>query len=134
MLLVPASFFLEMPKQVTSETSASEMPPNATFRLLFCRLTNTPIEKFQQALFRKGLYLHARVIAPLILHFRPEVFTEDFAAIQELADIRDPEVFSMEVSRFDGRNKRDCSWLRKVFLIRVSGKRLTLLKTKCFFG
>ncbi len=110
----------------------SRLRQKQTFRWLFCHWTRTPIERYEQAVFRKSLYIHARIFALLILRFRPEIFREDFEVIQELAEVNCPDVFAMEVSRFDGRNKRDRSKLRRLFLIRVSGKRLTRWKARCF--
>jgi len=103
-----------------------------TFKQLFCRYTHSPAEKFEQTLFKRSLYPHARIVAPLLLRFYPGIFREDLAVVQELASVESPDVFQMEVSRFYGRNVRDSNSLRKLLLIRLSGKRLLKWKSKCF--
>ena len=102
------------------------------FKDLFCAYTNSPREKFEQILFKRSLYPHARLVAPILMRLKPGLFVEDFAVIQELANVDCPGVFQMEVSRFYGRNVRDRSLLRKWMLIRLSGKRLLKWKSKCF--
>ena len=62
----------------------------------------------------------------------PSFFDEDFAAIREIESVTCPEVFTMEVARFDGRNKRDPNRMRRFFLIRMSGKKLIRWRTRCF--
>ena len=79
-----------------------------------------------------SLPLYAKMPALWLFRIKPEVFAEDFGVIRELAGVECPEVFAMEVERFDGRNKRDRSFLRRWLGIRVSGQRLTRWKVKCF--
>jgi hypothetical protein len=104
----------------------------ADFADLFCQLCGCPRDCFERVLFRKSLYLHARLFAPLILWLRPHTFEEDFAVIREVASIRDPQVFRNEVNRFYGRNRRDASFLRTILLIRISGRRLMSWKNRAF--
>jgi hypothetical protein len=105
------------------------LPP---FKDLFCTYTHSPLEKFELTLFKKSLYPHARLIAPILLRLKRQWFAEDLDVIRELATVDCPEVFQMEVARFYGRNVRDRSFLRKRLLIRLSGKRLLKWKTRCF--
>jgi hypothetical protein len=125
-----------MSKQQAIELSAGRGVPDSragtSFSERFCAITGTRAEMFDRKLFKKSLYAHARIVAPFLLKFRPEMFREDFEAIRELAMVDCPEIFAMEVNRFHGRNKRDRSILRQLFLIRVSGKRLLKWKAKCF--
>ena len=106
--------------------------PAPTFREAFCALTGTPLPQFETALFRRCLYFHARFVAPILLKINSAFFDEDFDAIREIESVKCPEVLTMEIARFHGRNKRDSNWLRRWFLIRISGKRLTRWKTRCF--
>jgi hypothetical protein len=120
---VPALFYYRGDQHHGSENSSNTSVTRGSeknvprFRALFCELTNTVPENYQAALFDKTLYFHACIVARLFLYLWPEIFREDFEVIRELADVTCAEIFEMEVSRFDGRNKRASSNLRRLCLI-----------------
>jgi hypothetical protein len=113
-------------------TASDGLNQRACFSQRFCELTNSSLNKYEQTLFKLSLHTHARPIAFFLLRIRPEIFAEDFSVIRELAAVECPEIFAMEVERFDGRNKRDRTFLRSWLGIRISGQRLTRWKVKCF--
>ena len=92
------------------------MPPNGPERQLFTRC----------------LHRHARPFAPLLALLRPEFFREDEGFICDLATARSREEVLTELNRFYGRNVRDRNWLRKLFSLRVSGKRVQRLSRQLF--
>lgn len=119
---------------VTAKKRARVAPPERVkrdFQQIFCETNSIPAGEYEIQLFKRCLYRHARLFAPILLRLKPEMFLEDFAVIREVANVTCPDVFQMEISRFDGRNKRDHYLLRKLFLIRVSGKRLLKWKVRC---
>jgi hypothetical protein len=122
------------PSSAFSEAAEAGSPAgqSSEFADLFCELCGCPRHRFERVLFDKSLYLHARLIAPLILWLSPHTFEEDFGVIQEVASVKDPEIFRTEVNRFHGRNRRDASFLRTVLLIRISGKRLMSWRDRVF--
>lgn len=63
---------------------------------------------------------------------RPGFFREDEGFICDLATARSREEVLTELNRFYGRNVRDRNWLRKLFSLRVSGKRVQRLSRKLF--
>ena len=60
------------------------LPP---FKDLFCTYTHSPLESFELTLFKKSLYPHARLIAPILLRLKRQWFAEDLDVIRELATV-----------------------------------------------
>jgi hypothetical protein len=103
-----------------------------TFQQLFCEYTECSVDSFERRFFRSTLYWHARFLAPLIMRVNREFFHEDLGVIHELANVDCAKVYQMEVSRFYGRNVRDRNLLRKLFFLRISGKKLVRWKKRIF--
>ena len=100
-----------------------------SFKEAFCQKHRCSSDDYEQKVFWKSLYRHAVPITYLIYSMAPDFFKEDFDVIKEIGSVIDPKVFTMEIDRFYGRNVREKSWLRRVFLIRISGKRLVNKRT-----
>jgi hypothetical protein len=91
-----------------------------------------PPEQYEQRVFWRCLHRHALPLAALIRWVDPDVFQQDFDFIREIGSVQDAKVFQVEVDRFYGSNVRDKSWIRGIFRIRISGKRLMRLKRRVF--
>lgn len=98
----------------------------ADFRQLFSQTFRCAPGDFEKRVFRKTLFPHARL---LLWFFRnkEQFFREDLEMLREVATSRNTEEVIAELNRFYGRNKRDKSFLRTGFFIRVSGKRVLRL-------
>ena len=107
-----------------------------TLKEAVCKRFNCAQELYEQRLFWRCLYRHALPVAALVHWLDPEyfldVFREDFDFIREIGDVRDPDVFQVELDRFYGRNVRDKGWIRGALSVRISGKRLRRLKRRLF--
>lgn len=108
----------------------TEKPSYQPFNEAFCEQFACAPERFEQELFWRGLFLHAKLFALLFWSRRETFFREDFDLIREIAFVSCPEIFISELNRFRGRNLRDKNWIRKTFSIRLSGKKLVKLKDK----
>lgn len=102
------------------------------FQQLFCEYSECPLESFEPVFFRLNLYTHARLLAPIIRWLDPDFFHEDYGVVHEIAGVDCAKVYQMEVSRFYGRNVRDRNLLRKMFFLRISGKKLVRWKKRIF--
>jgi hypothetical protein len=94
------------------------------FKTIFCRSHRCKPADYEQLCFVKNLFPHARLCVWLFHSKREIVFREDFELLRELASVTCPDTFRYEVNRFYGRNIREKSWLRRVFKIRLSGKKI----------
>jgi hypothetical protein len=102
----------------------------STFQQAVCEAFSILPEAYVLTVFWRGLYWHAKPMAFVIHKLWPDYFREDFSVIEELADVRDPKIFTAELNYFFGRNRRDKRWLRTALGIRVSAKRLIRLKNR----
>jgi hypothetical protein len=95
----------------------------ADFRALFSQAYGCSPDQFEDQMFSKTLFRHAILFAWLIRD-KTKFFREDREMLRDIASAHNtPEVIS-ELNRFYGRNRRDNSFLRTSFFIRVSGKRV----------
>jgi hypothetical protein len=105
-----------------------------TFKEAFCEAFSCSSEQYEERVFWQSIYLHAKVPALLLWGRRATFFKEDLDLLREVANVDCHEVFRMEINRFFGRNRREGSWVRRGFGIRISGKKLMRLKNRlgCF--
>jgi hypothetical protein len=109
-----------------------KVPSAISFQHRFCALMNCAHEKYEQKMFLKCLYPHARLVAGIVRRLRPGFFREDFGVIRELATVTSAEIFQSDINRYHASNIRSRNLLRKMFLLRVSGKRLLRWKGRAF--
>jgi len=82
------------------------------------------VDDYESLLFRKALFRHAIPLAAWVRARDPQFFRDDIDLIREVGVMRSPELFRQEINYFFGRNQRNRSWFRKLFRVRLSGKRL----------
>ena len=97
------------------------------FRQLFSQKSGTDADQFERKLFYKCLFRHAVPFAWLLKKMNPDFFREDFEMLRDVATARNTEEVICELNRFYGRNARDKSFLRPLFYLRISGKRVLRL-------
>ena len=103
-----------------------------TFRRLFCERFACSEREYEREVFWKCVYRHALPLAFFLFKASPGIFREDFDLMREVGHATCRKDVIGELNRFYGRNVRDRSWLRKLLLIRVSGKRLLPVQRKVF--
>src|SRR5262245_46428972 len=96
---------------------------DAEFRLLFSERFGCAPNEFEQKMFSKSLFWHARLFTWLIRN-KAAFFREDLEMLREVATARNTKEVVSELNRFYGRNRRDKSFLRTRCFLRVSGKRV----------
>ena len=94
------------------------------FRQLFSQKSGTAAEHFERKLFYKCLFRHALPFAWVLERLSPNFFREDFEMLRDVATARNTDEVICELNRFYGRNARDKSFLRPLFYLRISGKRV----------
>ena len=100
------------------------------FQEAFCEKFGCGERDYELKVFRKCLHTHAWAFVWLWLWNPKAFFAEDYQFIREAASVTCGAVFRMEVDRFHGRNVRDKNWARRVFKIRLSGKKLRKLNSR----
>ena len=100
------------------------------FQSAFCQHFGCSPKEYERGLFRRGFYLHARLLSPVLRRFDPHFFDEDLAVVRDLAEMTNREVIDGELSFFHGRNVRDKNWLRRTLLLRLSVAKLRRVCTR----
>jgi hypothetical protein len=103
-----------------------------SFKEGFCQLYCYKPKDYERAVFWRCLYRHSLPLAAVLYSLKPEFFREDFDFIREVGNITSGEMFKAELNFFYGRNVREKNWLRRIFAIRVSAKRMLKLKNRIF--
>jgi hypothetical protein len=115
----------------TALPSANPTPPGV-FRLLFCQRFACSHLEYEQQLFSRCLHWHVRLCAKLLARLNSRFFLEDIGLVRDLATAASHSEVLTELNRFYGRNVRDQNWVRKNFLLRISGKRVLRLSRNLF--
>jgi len=102
------------------------------FRSLFCERYHCPPSEFEDRAFRKCLYWHAKLLAPLIRHFNPDVFRADIIFIRYLGESTGLRDALEDRGNFHHANRSNQSFLRTSCKIRVSGPKATRLAEALF--
>ena len=94
------------------------------FRQLFSDKWGVGAEQFERKLFRTCLFRHAVPFAWLLQKWNGNFFREDYELLREIATARNTDEVICELNRFFGRNARDKNFLRTMFYLRISGRRV----------
>jgi|ERR1041384_1960738 hypothetical protein len=98
-----------------------------TFQEAYCRRFNCSNGQYRDHVFKKSLYPHARLVRPVIALFWPDFFEDDFISLAELGSAESRRVFALEIAQYRARTQSDRNVFRKIFRLRISGKRLSAL-------
>jgi hypothetical protein len=102
--------------------------PKKNFKSLFCERFNCPPSEYEEQVFRRVLYLHARLLAPLLGILTPTHFAEDFQFIGNLGGAASLIEIDAEVACHKRMYKvRSPVFLRRGLKLRVSGGKVTSL-------
>jgi hypothetical protein len=102
------------------------------FQFLFCQRFRCPASAYELRAFRKCLYWHARLLAPVLRRLTPGFFAEDFKFIRNLGEstgVRDADV---DVKNFHDVNSGKPSFWRTGWRVRVSGRKASRLARELF--
>lgn len=104
----------------------------ARFKDLFCRRYGCEVEHFERRAFRRLLYGHAKLIAPVLRLIHPRMFAEDFKFISYLGDSEGFRDASVDVLNFNDVNRGNPGLVRGTLRIRVSGRKATRMAKQLF--
>jgi len=106
------------------ETTVAGQRP--AFIAVYCAQTGLTPAQFNQEIFRKALFPHARLLAPLILKVAPRYFEPDLDFVRNVGEMRRLRDFHAEADAFfshpDNRGP-----LRMALRLRISVTRLSNL-------
>lgn len=106
------------------------MPP--TFRERYCAHAGIPPERFEEHLFRRALYFHAKPLQG-ILDLMPDYFTADHDFLRSVGDIRSRRFFHAEAGEYQ-THSLNRGILRRIFFLRVSAERVRQFMEECWGG
>jgi len=100
--------------------------------MLFCQRFQCPASEFEARAFKKCLYWHARLLAPMMRRLKPDFFAEDFKFIGYLGASTGLREIDVDLMNFRDVNLgRPSSW-RTTLKLRVSGRKAGRLAHELF--
>jgi len=103
-----------------------------SFKALFCKFLDCSPAQFEERVFRQSLYLHARLVAPLIRVLRPDFFERDFWFIRTLGETTDSPEANGTAARFRDMSRASHRPVHDGLAIRVSGRKAVKLAYQVF--
>lgn len=108
--------------------------PTPTLKSIFCRQFNCPPSEYEDRIFKKLLYRHARPLAGLVRKLNPDFFKEDIKFLHYLGEAEDYFEAAASIADFRGANVSRGHNLRRFLRIRVSGRLAGRLVKNIFSG
>ena len=102
------------------------------FQSLFCQRFGCPASAYEPRAFRRCLYWHAKLLAPVLLRLNPGFFAEDFKFIHNLGESTGVRETDVDVLNFRDVNLGNPSFWRTGLRIRVSGRKASRLARELF--
>jgi ADP-ribosylglycohydrolase len=93
------------------------------FQSLFCERFGCPPEDYEERAFRKLLYWHARLFAPVVRTIKPDFFADDFEFIRYLGNAVDVRQAKVDVLDFRDLDRKHWRLLHTGLRIRVSHRK-----------
>lgn len=94
-----------------------------TFAELYCIQKNIVIEEFEALVLRRGLYPHARLMAPLVKVLWPDYFAADLDFVRSVGRLRRFRDYFHESEEF-AHHPANSGALRSILNIRVSSRKI----------
>jgi hypothetical protein len=96
-------------------------------RSLFCERLNCPPSEFEKRVFRKCLYFHARLTAPLLRWLDPGWFERDLLFIRDFGNAKNRQQVTAELDAFHYREHLLPRYARVSLRLRVSVRKANKL-------
>ena len=106
--------------------------PKQQFQTLFCERFGCSDSRYEDQMFRRCLYWHARLIAPVLRKVFPDFFAEDLKFIGYLGTSTGLDEIRLDILNFRDANLSRRSFLRSSLRIRASGRRAGRLAQQLF--
>jgi hypothetical protein len=101
-------------------------------RALFCERFRCPPAKYEKRALRKCLYLHARIIAPVLRWLNPRWFERDLVFIDYFGKARNWREVAAEVAALRYQDATKPRFSRNTLRLRISGRKANKLAAKLF--
>ena len=101
-------------------------------RSLFCERFNCPPAEYEKRAVRKCLYLHARIIAPLLRWLSPGCFERDFVFVDYFGKAKNWQEVTAEVAALHYQDRSKPRFTRNALRLRISGRKANKLAAKLF--
>ncbi|MGD1084287.1 MAG: hypothetical protein ABSA47_05970 [Verrucomicrobiota bacterium] len=115
-----------MPETFADSKSTREL------RSLFCERFRCAPDEFERRAYRKCLYLHARMIAPLLSRLTPRSFERDLLFIRYLGNAKDAREVAQEIVALHDHDRFKPQFARYALRLRVSGRKASALALRLF--
>ncbi len=102
------------------------------FQVLVCQRFNCPPSQYEERVFRKCLYWHARLLAPVVRRVKPDFFAKDLKFIRYLGASSSMREAGVDLLNFRDVNLGNPSFWRTGLKIRVSGRKASSLAHQLF--
>ena len=102
------------------------------FKALFCERFHCPPEEYERRAFKRCLYAHARLLAPVARVLSRDYFAEDLMFVGYLGATTGLREANTEVLTFQDANRAKPNLWRTGLRIRVSGRKAASLAQQLF--
>jgi hypothetical protein len=109
-----------------------DSPSTRDLRSLFCEHYSCPLSEFEKRAFRKCLYLHARMIAPLLRWLKSDCFEPDLLFAHYFGNAKDRQEATAEVAALRYQDHLQPRFARSALRLRISGRKASKLAVKLF--
>ena len=110
----------------------TEPMPNRDLRSLFCEHYACPPAEFDKRALQKCLYLHARIVAPLLRRIKADYFERDLRFAHYFGNAKDRQEAVAEIADLRYQDYIQPRFGRNVLRLRVSGRKANELAFKLF--
>jgi len=107
-----------------------DSPSTRDLRSLFCERFRCPPSKYEKRALRKCLYLHARIIAPLLRWLNPGCFERDLVFIDYFGKAKNWQEVRAEVAALHYQDLTKPRFARNTLRLRLSGRKANKLAAK----
>jgi hypothetical protein len=109
-----------------------DSPSTRDLRSLFCERFNCPPSEYEIRALRKCLYLHARIIAPLLRWFNPGCFERDLVFLDYFGKAKNWQEVTGEIAALHYQDRTKPRVARNALRLRISGRKANKLAAKLF--
>jgi hypothetical protein len=109
-----------------------ESPSTRDLKSLFCERYHCSPSEYEKRALRKCLYLHARILAPLLRLLNPGCFERDLVFIEYFGRAKNWEEVTTEIAALHDQDRFKPRFARSTLRFRVSGRKASKLAAKLF--
>jgi hypothetical protein len=108
------------------------LPSTRDLRSLFCERFACPLSEFDERAFKKCLYLHARIIAPVLRWIKSDCFERDLLFAHYFGNAKDWQEATTEIADLCYQDHIQPRFARYALRLRISGQKANELAVILF--